>query len=55
MVEELFRQRLPGIGWVALERWPAGIKLRIRGYYVYEQSEPRPKPTLAFIDGSGKR
>lgn len=52
MIDELFRQRVPGFGWVALEKWPDGIKLRMHGYYVYEQNIKvhKRKPNLALIE-----
>lgn len=48
-IVQLFRERVDGVGWVVLELWPDGLKLRVSGHYVYEHAGRRcevPKPTV---------
>lgn len=52
MITVLFRAPIKGVGWVALECWPDGIKLRIRGHYVFEEKPPivaRHPPELTVV------
>ena len=55
MMKQLYRERLPDAGWVALIQWPDGrIALRIRGQWVYEQPpKPRKIAKLSVVKNEG--
>jgi hypothetical protein len=50
-MDEIYRERVDGIGWVAVIRFIDGrIGLRIRGEWVYEEAKKhRSRPFLKII------